>query len=642
MGRRWLGLGAALALAGCDGSASDMAALQEQIDALSAELEAVQSQLDGLGGGFDDPDLQEWIRGVDERFFELERESATEAWVESQLEGLATEAYVDDAIRDLPTSAELLGLLQGTVEVLAADLTLSVPADGTLPELLASLDAVRIPTDRTVTIDIADGQYALDAPVALTHPDGARIEIVGNTGSPGSVVLAFSGGAGGVVVEDGHALGRLDGVRLQGDGTGSDPGVHARFGGHIRLGPDVIVAGFGGDGVCAEGGGSIVARGVTASGNGGHGFHARGNAFIEAEGATATDNEGAGFVAASGASMVAAGAVATGSGLDGFASTGGASLSAGASEATGNGTVAPSAGYSAWGGALLYADASVSTGQDHGYWVGSGSTLLAEGSAAVDSASAGYQAWLDALLVADDASVSGSTGAGVDAAAGSVIHAEGASVSGASGGGFAAGGASLLLASGATARSNGGRGFEADGNSTILATGSATEITTAEDNGDAGFYLTDGAVLRGSWLRSSGNVGDALRADDGAVALAGESELVSNGGGVRIDDASYADLGGSRIDGNGAGLSVRTGSTAAARGAVLTGTVSGDGVRVERMAVVDLEGAVVTGHLGDSLDVRTGGGAFASGATVNDTTLAETVDRTVGAQVYADPALTYE
>jgi len=150
----------------------------------------------------------------------------------------------------------------------------------------------------SVTVQLADGTYALPANFALNHPDGASIRIVGNVATPSNVLLAPVGG-GSLRVSSTLAL--LDGVRISG-GTVGVLGVNVFYGGNLTLGSNVVIDGFTYP-VQVEGhafaylqGGTVTCRGA------GVGVAATTGSYVQADGVSAIGCAN-GFVAISGGSL---------------------------------------------------------------------------------------------------------------------------------------------------------------------------------------------------------------------------------------------------------------------------------------------------------------------------------------------------
>lgn len=122
------------------------------------------------------------------------------------------------------------------------DVMLSVPSEyADIGEALFFLDDKRIAKDVTVTIQVADGTYNNHPTIVLDHPNGDRIEILGNTSSPGNVVLNFVGQKG-IYASNGNTIGKIDGFTLVGDQT--NHGIGAYYNASIILGPNMIVRNF--------------------------------------------------------------------------------------------------------------------------------------------------------------------------------------------------------------------------------------------------------------------------------------------------------------------------------------------------------------------------------------------------------------
>ena len=142
------------------------------------------------------------------------------------------------------------------------DVTLSVPSDyADIEEALLFLDDKRIARNVTVTIQVADGTYNDCPTIVLDHPYGSRIEIIGNTSSPGSVVLNFVANHG-IEASRGNTIGKIDGFTIAGDLTDYYHGVWARDNASIILGPNMIVQGFW-CGILARRNGTVLAEGIT-------------------------------------------------------------------------------------------------------------------------------------------------------------------------------------------------------------------------------------------------------------------------------------------------------------------------------------------------------------------------------------------
>ena len=191
--------------------------------------------------------------------------------------------------------AQLGGGSGSGTDLIQQDLTLHVPADFT--DIHAALDHLAgsaVAPTATVTIQVADGNYSNLQTIEITHPNGDRIHILGNTTNPGACVLAFQSDQVGIHVKDGNRLGRMEGFHL----FGGTRGVAAEHGGYIRLGGAMIIEGSN-YGLFAYRGGTIVAgtsgpNGIHVHGNSSHGIYASTNSHISAEYGLSENNNGSG------------------------------------------------------------------------------------------------------------------------------------------------------------------------------------------------------------------------------------------------------------------------------------------------------------------------------------------------------------
>ncbi|WP_242217956.1 hypothetical protein [Shinella zoogloeoides] len=219
--------------------------------------------------------------------------------------------------------------------------TINVPAD--YPTIRAAWDSLaktRIAAGVTVTIKVADGVH--EPPGTVHHPDGGRIQIIGNVTDPDACVVKPVGlpTDSGIHVRGGNSLGLLDGFTIDLDAkaqsTHSHTGILASQGGNIICGPNIrvnnwyygIAARDGGDvfcryahvsnagdvGVWAFVGGCVDAQFATVEGvsdniNGyGYGFQAEYGGTLDCSNAVATTCRNAGIAALSGGKVRALGA----------------------------------------------------------------------------------------------------------------------------------------------------------------------------------------------------------------------------------------------------------------------------------------------------------------------------------------------
>lgn len=98
--------------------------------------------------------------------------------------------------------------------LIADSVTLAVPSQyATISAALTYLSSKTIARDATVTIKVADGMYVPVAGVNLNHPQGARIQIVGNEANPAACVLRPAAPTFDLfTVSAGHVFGKVAGI----------------------------------------------------------------------------------------------------------------------------------------------------------------------------------------------------------------------------------------------------------------------------------------------------------------------------------------------------------------------------------------------------------------------------------------------
>jgi hypothetical protein len=230
-------------------------------------------------------------------------------------------------------------------------------AGRSLAETLAAIEDWTIPPGARVQVQLPDGEHAVGNTIALRHPDGARIAIVGNKERPERCRIVSERGHDLIYVGQNHVLGWIDGVTIdqvsranRGLGsalladeggviltgqkvkiTGSYYGVTARRNGIVRCG--MITVEKGGDcNYFAFQGGHISAPGATAHAasdptkNLGSGFVAEYGGSIDCEGAQSSYNDLAGFTALSGGSIRAYWSRAQRNGVAGYLARSGGSI----------------------------------------------------------------------------------------------------------------------------------------------------------------------------------------------------------------------------------------------------------------------------------------------------------------------------
>ncbi|MCH6259233.1 hypothetical protein MLD52_21955 [Puniceicoccaceae bacterium K14] len=167
------------------------------------------------------------------------------------------------------------------------DVTLNVPSEyATVQDALSFLDDKRIATGFTVSIQIANGTYSNYESIYVSHNDGNRINIIGNTSSPSSVIIEFDSNKIGVHCDYSKVLGLINGITLKSDGTGT--GILANRCSMIGVGSAVTIENFN-IGLNAAWGSTILANGITVKSNGTHGVLAH-SAQISLSGVTIQSN----------------------------------------------------------------------------------------------------------------------------------------------------------------------------------------------------------------------------------------------------------------------------------------------------------------------------------------------------------------
>ena len=209
----------------------------------------------------------------------------------------------------------------------SASCTLHVPAQfSDINVALNYLNDRVINNGAVVTIQVADGTYTYGSPgspvhIEITHPQGAQIQIIGNTTTPANVVLQFyqANYSPAFLIKNDKSLGLLDGFTINAlDGwtgtytwnAGINPygfGIWAYAGGNIVVGVNIYINKFY-YGMRAELGGHIYCQNNGSTGPyvayaGDVGFHAFNGGSLEARYAHASycgdssQNLGYGFLA---------------------------------------------------------------------------------------------------------------------------------------------------------------------------------------------------------------------------------------------------------------------------------------------------------------------------------------------------------
>lgn len=253
------------------------------------------------------------------------------------------------------TATDLCTTLGG---VIVEDATLDVPSDyPTIQAALACVNDKEIPEGVTVTIQVADGTYTDYETIQISHSQGSRINIIGNTTSPDQLVIKFKASTKGILLEDGSVLGLIDGFTFDGVNKSAN-GITVNDSSHLTTGSSVvcknfktglranrnstvrcpyIVVNYNDYGIIASGGADVYCGYSEAKHNTNDGYHAQYMAHLDARESTASNNAN-GFYANTGAYMTLSNATATSNSSLGVCATNGAYIQASGVTSSSNGT----------------------------------------------------------------------------------------------------------------------------------------------------------------------------------------------------------------------------------------------------------------------------------------------------------------
>ena len=125
--------------------------------------------------------------------------------------------------------------------LIKSDLTINIPADHlTIDAAFDWLRGYRIQSDVTVTIQVSDGVYNAATDINISHLDGRKVNILGNTTTPSSVTLNC---ATRCFALSNTSIGLIDGMTLVGVvNTGS--AITARLSSYVNLGASMSYQNF--------------------------------------------------------------------------------------------------------------------------------------------------------------------------------------------------------------------------------------------------------------------------------------------------------------------------------------------------------------------------------------------------------------
>jgi hypothetical protein len=273
--------------------------------------------------------------------------------------------------------------------VIREDYTITVPVASGCAGLRAeieNLDEYRIASTATVTIELAAGTYACSGNIAIRHPNGDRLSIVGGGNGPSDVELTFPAGESGIGAYR-HPLGRVGNLTVTGGGAaaGNGSGIYTTDGSIERV-ENVVAQGFE-NGFRANSGRlrgyDLVAR------NNVTGFSAIATGQVEVDRGNASQNTQDGFSATQGGMVRVRDAQATSNGRDGLsASVGGVLYASGTTLADGNtrnGLVAGSGGHMQVG-----TGATASNSGDVGFISSEHATMILSSPSSANNVAYGY------------------------------------------------------------------------------------------------------------------------------------------------------------------------------------------------------------------------------------------------------------
>lgn len=368
----------------------------EQLQARVEALEGASSDGDGGTGGVDDGATNSELS---DSIAQLEQELASVPELQTRLEELES---------DLAMVTELVGN-----RFIDDNLTLRVGSGeefADIIEALAYLDDKVISSGAIVRIEVDAGTYIHSTAIRPSHPQGSRIEIVGNEDDPSSVTLEFPSSSG-VVMEHGAHLRYFAGFRLVGAGAGNGAsGFWMSDNSGVYVGA-LQVDNFHVSGVKVTTGSSLRETSddgiVAVTNSGGNGFEVTGPSTLAVPGASSSDNY-VGFWAASGGVLSATGAYAgntsTGGQAVGFAATFGSVADVRNSDSSDN----LSRGFAAYNGSFMLASDSTASGNgETNYYAVAGSVLLANDTESAGNVTDHYSARSHSHINAEYSEASG-------------------------------------------------------------------------------------------------------------------------------------------------------------------------------------------------------------------------------------------
>ena len=191
---------------------------------------------------------------------------------------------------------EALRLERTGVGLISENIVLRVPQDyNRISDALEELHKHFIQADKIATIKVANcTQQGLAEPLAIDHPQGENIHIIGNTEFPEKCQIDIAGPSG-FFVDEGKQLGLMDGFTLNKTGSSNTTAILASKNAIVTLGKNMLLKGFN-SAIKAEKKAMVFANGVSFNSNN-YDVEAFIGGIVQAENTTSTSNKNFGFYA---------------------------------------------------------------------------------------------------------------------------------------------------------------------------------------------------------------------------------------------------------------------------------------------------------------------------------------------------------
>jgi len=361
--------------------------------ALAAQVQQLRADLLALSG--------ECVTGAQQAEQNKRVERLEEMAVEQSGGLSALQSDVDRATSDMDTIRA--NIIDTNTTWLVGGSSVAMYSD--LFEVMEALRAVQIRPGAILTIRVEDGAYKSDQTLTLNHPDGARIEIIGNEAYPERVVLSFLNSESpvriGIEVGEGNHLGLLSGFTV----SGYDSTLYGiMVWGHSQMDVDnLVVEHFANTGVWLGWGGLLWSErkgGLETAYNGSTGMMVATTSFAHTQGLYSHDN-GAGVVVTQGSNAHMPYSVVEDNDNTGLVVDYGSSVRADNSRLDNNG----SHGLDLKGGSTGQFQFSTAAGNDqNGFQVGNGGFANLIDAATESNGNQGYHSYYGGVIRADRSS----------------------------------------------------------------------------------------------------------------------------------------------------------------------------------------------------------------------------------------------